>query len=190
MKKTVIIYVNGILTWPGSADNWNGRAVTWTHLHTDYRAEDFEYACGPFTRRVWQQRRAKHLAKMILFYKGWDIILAGHSNGAAIIVRTLKLIPARKIKAVHFLAPACSEIPKADVVKIYAGGKDTALKIAKFSQILKFVGLGYGNLGGRCLAQLNDLVGEKNVIFKPEYGHSDWFNEEVFEKTMRIITKT
>ena len=190
MKKTVIIYVNGILTWPGSADNWNGRAVTWTHLNTEFRAEDFEYACGPLTRRVWQQRRARHLAKMILFYKGWDIILAGHSNGADVIVRTLKLIPAREIKAVHLLAPACSEIPKAETVKIYAGGKDTALKIAKFSQILRCIGLGYGTIGGYSLRRLSELVGAKNVIYRPEYGHGDWWDKEVFDKTMRLITKT
>ena len=59
MPQRVTIYVNGILTFPGSSNNWNGRAVTWTHLNRDARAEKVEYFCGPIDRAFGQKERAQ-----------------------------------------------------------------------------------------------------------------------------------
>ena len=199
MKPTVYININGILTWPGSAKNWNGRAVTWIHVNTPHKSEDFEYIIGPLSRRIGQQKRARHLAKMIIFYidKGWDVVLLCHSNGCNIGERTLKLIGDRRIKEIHFLAPAtsgetvleCLKTGQVGKLKIYAGGKDCAMKWAKISQIFRFIGLGCGNLGGKSKEELIELVGAKNVIYCADFKHSTWWNKDIFEATMEAITK-
>jgi hypothetical protein len=68
MTKKVFVYVNGILTMPGDANNWNRRAVTHTHLHTNARAESLEYLVGPLSRALGQKKRANKLLKKILWY--------------------------------------------------------------------------------------------------------------------------
>lgn len=211
--KRVFIFVNGILSWPSDADGWTDRAVTWTNIRTPWHGEKYEYACGPLTRRLKQQRRAEGLAKMCRYYadcvgsdqrqheQRWKIHLVGHSNGCDIILRTLKLLPEQvKIECVHFFAAACEADFDANGLnrmlwsghlggaEVYTGGKDHALRFAQItSKFLKPFGLGYGFLG---------LVGPKNVddkrvheFHEDYFGHSTWFEPAQFPRTMGLITR-
>jgi len=80
--KTIYLFVNGIATWPGNFTNWNKRAVTFTHTHTDFRAEAFEYFTTPLTRPFKEDQRAKHFARAIKEYSqaGWNIICVGQPS--------------------------------------------------------------------------------------------------------------
>lgn len=194
MRQRVIIYVNGILTFPGESGNWNGRAVTWTHLHDDARAEKVEYFCGPIDRAFGQKERAQKLALTIQYYKGWNITLVGHSNGTDVILKALDLLRWPRIEAVHLVSGACeADFDKNGLndalegncigkVCVYVGGKDRALALAH-----SWAGriLGYGVLGLRgplsILPAIKDRVG---VLTWPDYGHSDCWADANFTQTM------
>ena len=112
-KNTVYIFVNGILNFPGDAEGWTDRAVTWINKNTDAKGEKFEYFSGVITRRFRQQYRAIKLSELIEQYDGWTIILVGHSNGCDVILRALKLTKV-KIGEVHLVAraaPAARLVP-------------------------------------------------------------------------------
>ena len=56
-RKRVYIFVNGIRTRPGASENWTGRAVTWSHTHSDVFAEKIEYFTLAITRPFGQKKR-------------------------------------------------------------------------------------------------------------------------------------
>ena len=203
MSRIVYIYVNGINSWPGTADGWTDRAVTWTHTRTEHCAEKFEYWSGPFTRRMRQQWRAEKLAKMMSFYRARNIIirLVGHSNGCDVIIRAMKLV-GYKVDELHLIAPACSEnmtenrLPyylasgKVRQLTLYMAGNDRALRLAYLTEpLLGLFGMGYGWLGYVSPDQLEATFGTAaRIVYEPHYGHSSWFDEHLFDRTMRIIT--
>lgn len=197
MTKRVFILVNGILTNPGATDGWTDRGVTWLNLHTEGKAEKFEYACGALTRRLRQQQRAEAIARMCAFYQDDDyyITLIGHSNGCDLISRVLKLIRHTPDTNVHLFAPAAD----ADVferaadqwlqrVCLYVSANDQALKWGGYTRkLFGWAGLGYGSLGREVPASF-----EQNqrcaVTRRDDYGHSTWFERgENFESTMRLL---
>lgn len=202
MKPRVIIFINGIMNKPGSARGWTDRAVTWTHKHTEFSAEKFEYFCDVVFRRLFQGRRAKDLAALIEEYKGDEIVLVGHSNGCDLILRALKLIsPFTQIKAIHFISGASEpdfyknglnqalRENRIEQITVYVAGKDLPMKIAAWSgKVLGVFGLGYGTLGRR--GAVNNLHPTKvREIIKPTFGHSDWFDGEAFHELMTEITR-
>ena len=196
MSRSVAIFVNGILTFPGNTRDWNYRAVVWTQVKKDGHAQAVEYFCGPIGRAFGQRKRAAKIGELLLAYQGWDITLVGHSNGCDVILTALNsalIYPT--IKAVHFVSAACQadfnrnglndalENGNIGKVCVYRGGKDWALKVAS-----GIVGrcLGYGVLGLTgalsVAPAVSDRVGE---ILWPEFGHGDCFQPEHFEQTMK-----
>lgn len=177
--RTVFIFVNGILTMPGASDNWNGKAVTWTHLHTPFRAEKVEYLVRPIGRILGQRKRAEKLAKTLTFYAGWSIVLVGHSNGCDVILDALASLDWPRIEELHLVSAACeadfnenglNKYPAAiGRVCVYVAGKDWALTLAK-SQLGRL--LGYGALGKTGPVNARRAP---EVITRPEFGHGDWF---------------
>jgi len=206
MRKRVYIYVNGILNYPGSADGWTDRAVTWTHVHCSqagYRAEKFEYMAGAILRRIFQQRRANKLARMISYYdpEKWHVILVAHSNGCDVALRALHLLEGRYIKEVHLIAAACD----ADMFRnglagmirdkilgrvfVYIGGNDRPMKWARITgKVLRWIGLGYGALGAEEPEDVALIIGERRVVYEEDFGHSSWFTDENFDETMMFVT--
>jgi len=201
MNHRIYIYVNGILSYPGCADNWTDRAVTWTHVRTDHRAEKFEYFTGPLTRRLYQTQRAQKLARMISFYQGWEVVLVAHSNGCDVALRAIELLDGTvQIEQIHMIAAAC----EADILKngleyrlqrkdlkhiyLYIGGKDYAMEIAKISsKFLGCFGLGYGSMGGLAPEDAREMYGENSTMYQASFGHSTWFEDAVFDLTMQQI---
>ena len=195
--KTICVYVNGIMTWPGSSKNWNRRAVTRTHGTTDYRAESLEYLSLPlFSRALGQRRRAQKLLKKLYWYADEyayeRIVLVGHSNGCDVISDALKkLIPtAISIDSVHLIAPACHS----DFIKngfnrwvgtkfhVYIGEKDKALWLANLKPARW---LGYGALGK--LGPQNVSEGIDVTVTRKSFGHSGWFEGLDWDDTMDTI---
>lgn len=202
MDGTVVIFVNGILTLPGSAHAWTDRAVTWFHLNSLAKAEKFEYLALPLTRRLMQRRRARNLAELIDSYTSMDVVLVGHSNGCDLICRALKLT-SHPIQAVHLFSAACNaslddnglnaalESGRLGVVHVYRGLKDRALRFAYWtSWILKPLGLGYGSLGYQGPKEIARDEWKEDRLLVHDYatfGHGSFFSEEVFPLTMGAI---
>lgn len=197
--RRVFICINGILSDPGASDGWTDRAVTWLHLHTEHRAEKFEYASGALLRRLRQQARAEAIARMCEFYFSagcWEVVLIGHSNGCDLIARVLALCPGRHFRSVHLFAAAAEWAPfsvalhagRVGRVFIYASRHDRALWWAGLSRKLgRWAGLGYGNLGREVPAAAEATAGV-TVIWRDDYDHSTWFERGLrFEATMQLL---
>lgn len=195
-RPSICLYVCGILTFPGHARNWTGRAVTWTHLHTPHRAEKIEYFVGPVGRVLGQRLRARKLIRTLEFYadRDWRIILAGHSNGCDVILDALRALrpAAPRIAALHLLSPACDEhfernglnslADRIGSVSVWIAAEDRPLVLADSwaGRLVGFGGLGRrGPLHATCRPR----------IYRGPGGHSHWFEDDVqFERTMRRLT--
>lgn len=199
-KKTIYLLIPGILNFPGDSSNWVGRGVTHVMINSPHKAEKCEYLCGPISRAFGQKNRVNKLKKTLEYYRGWNIILIGHSNGCAVITEMIKNnndLPI--IKEIHLISGA-SEADfdknrfndylledRIGKINIYVSGKDFALKIAK--SIGKF--LGYKTLGITGPYKVSDKVERRVKVFwtNPwdKYGHSTCFSDENFEKTMKLF---
>jgi len=192
------ICINGILNRPGDSEGWTDRAVTWLHVRTADKAEKFEYAAGPLTRRLRQGWRAEAIAKMAGYYLrgGFRLSFIAHSNGAALVERVLPLLGGRDVASCHLFAPACVGDVLADAVRsrqigslhLYGSANDRALKLARISsRLLGWAGLGYGDLGIR----IKPFAAEVPRTFAhqdDEQGHGTWFARgATFERTMQRI---
>jgi len=213
MREEVIIFVNGIMNFPGDARGWTGRAITHTHLNSKCYgnplwAEDYSYFTIPLARHIDQQWRAERIAKKVNFYMtgGWKVHLVGHSNGCDIILRCLNVLAGQpndcSIESVHLISAAC----EADFEKnglnafcdrgfvkhlfVYIAGSDWAMALAYYTQkFLRFLGLGFGSLGRT--GPIRNVMISGGVHVEPDYGHSTWFNDNNLKTTMeRIITNT
>lgn len=187
-RPRVYLFVCGIFTFPGEARNWTGRAVTWVHTRSMHRAEKIEYFTGPLSRTAGEKRRAEKLARTISHYRdaGFELHLVGHSNGADVCLDALSALHQPPIAALHLIAPACDpDCDKsglngvvADQVRIYVGGRDTAMWLARTAvgQALGFGAL--GQLGPRAARISLDVVTE------PDFEHATWFEAKHFGRTM------
>lgn len=212
--RKVFVCVNGILNLPGKSQGWTDRAVTWLHVNTPHTAEKWEYMCGPLSRRLRQQSRARKIATLLHFYEkaGFEIVLVGHSNGCDLIARVLALRGrkswyfAQPISAAHLFAPAAdwSDYRRAlDAVHLrrlhlYGSEGDLALKVARISRFFfGWLGLGYGTLGLHAdEVEYNDRCAQADLGLPPRvfdhsrdyYGHSTWFERGArFEGTMSCL---
>jgi pimeloyl-ACP methyl ester carboxylesterase len=191
----VLVFINGILAAPGDSEGWTDRAVTWTHLHTDFRAEKLEYFTGALTRRLYQRERARKFARMLERYAdaGFTFSLIGHSNGCDLILRIAQLLAlVHPIRHVHLVAAAAEADAERNGLnellcegtvgraQIYASRADRALGLARLtSRPLSLLGLGYGSLGLTGPANIAAAVASRvSVIDRPGFGHSTWFADE------------
>lgn len=191
-------FINGILNFPGSSANWNGKAVTYTHINTSAKAEKIEYFCGVISRVLGQKERALKLSRTLSFYAGWENHLVGHSNGCDVILDMLRDYPNfPNLKHVHLVCAACDadfeknglnallKSKRIEAVTVYVAGKDRALALAHtWPGFL----LGYGTLGlhGAYNVATEVLDRVKIVWGAPwsDYGHSDCWAENNFDETM------
>lgn len=196
MKKQIVIFINGILTWPGNNRDWNYRAVVWTQINTEFRTVAVEYFCGPIGRAFGQRKRAAKITQLLQAYAGWEITLVGHSNGCAVILAALAAsLVYPNIKAIHLVSGACEadfvrnglneaiEDGRVGMVGVYVGKKDMALRLASH-----WLGrmLGYGVLGLHGPRNVSaEAAGSVVVLEWPEFGHSDAWRPEHFDRTMR-----
>lgn len=201
MSRLANLYIPGILTFPGDASNWSGRAVTFTHALTggERVAEKVEYFTTALLRPFGQQSRANKLARTWGFYnsKWWDVRLVGHSNGCDVICDVIRANPHFRASQIHLVCGACSADLESNGINetlrssrvqeafIYVAGRDKALRLAQ-TPIGQF--LGYGTLGLKGPKNIDPQVARRvQVIEWPEYGHSDCWSDANFPATMRYF---
>jgi hypothetical protein len=192
--------VNGIDTFPGCSENWNGRGVTWLHTNTEARAEKIEYFCGPIDRAFGQKDRAEKLYRTMSFYKeGWENVLVGHSNGADVIVDMFENFNGwPNVSQLHLVCAACDadfesnhlnawlRSGRVGRVSVYTGNRDWALRLAG-NPLGRF--LGYGALGLHGPLKVAPDVAERVTwVIWPDYGHSDCWHDANFDKTMGLLS--
>lgn len=200
-KKKIFLFVNGINTFPGDSRNWTGRAVTFVNTQTPHKAEKVEYFCGIIGRAFGQKNRVKKLYKTLSFYRDYDIVIAAHSNGAAVLLEMLQIYPDwPNLQEIHLICGACNadfemsglntflEAGRIKKCYVYIGGKDWVIKLAN-SWVAKL--LGYKALGLFGAHNVSEKIKNKVIeIWEGDwenYGHSTAFNNDNFEKTMRSI---
>jgi hypothetical protein len=212
MNSIVYNFVNGIRTFPGDSDNWNGKAVTATLTRGPAcaKAEKVEYYTLAVTRGMLQKHRAEKLNKVLnryLFHwgslAGNRIHLVAHSNGADVVLDALKAEQAiyRSIEhpfKVDLISPAVSsdcnkngitDLMKTGVIgdlRIWIAGKDRALRLGG-SAIGRLFGYGTLGLDGPKPGTLQGAPAGVRTIHEMSFGHSDWFTDDQFDKTMDRI---
>ena len=215
MRGTVLILVNGILTWPGDAKNWNKRGVT--HINTEFFEMGFcadlcEYFCTPIGRAIWQRNRENKLAALIHDYdlRRFSIIIGAHSNGCDVAIGALQRLGWPRIQALHLFSGATEadfrhnglnravERRRIGDVYVYVAGRDIWLRIARWpvGELLGYDGQWHwDNLFS--LKGALGYAGPRNVALEasprvhthrePKFGHSDWFSGRNFPITMRQV---
>jgi hypothetical protein len=199
--KTVLIFINGILSNPGDADGWTDRAVTFTNTRSrdGIYGEKFEYATGALTRRLQQDDRAAAIARMVSFYRraGFSrVIGVGHSNGCDILARVLTRLNVA-LDSVHLFSPAADpadfdralQMSAVGRIFVYGSKNDKALQFASTTKkVLGIFGLGYGSLG---LQGAEFAAAHPTRVFDCSdhvMGHSSWFARDThFEPTMKRV---
>lgn len=206
--------VNGILNFPGSSKNWNGRGVT--HLmapaeSTD-KAEKIEYFAGPIDRVFGQKERAGKLYQTMSYYDvpgstgDYERIGVGHSNGADVFITMMRDFPNwPSIDHLHLVCGATNasfeknglnhwlDIGRVKFVTVYVAGRDMALRLA---HTLPGKLLGYGTLGlkgpKRVWPKFIEDGRVKTVWADPwtQYGHSECWHPDNFEGTMQQFSGT
>ena len=190
MNRRAYIFVPGVLNYPGNANDWTDKAVTWIHLRqTCEAAEKFEYMALPLSRRLLAQRRAEQLAALIDRYpvESFSLVLAGHSNGCDLVARALWLCK-RAANFVHLFAPAVPADPKFHRLKrlvetgrvgflnLYLSGHDGMLSRS--------------HLGGIPAEAVREQFRDEHhtaVLDQPKFGHSTWWSPAQFEASMNLI---
>lgn len=189
----VFLFVNGILTRPGVAENWTARAVTWTHLKTPYKAEKVEYFTSVLARPLHNRRRAELLAGVLDQYQraGFEITIAAHSNGADVALDALKSRAWPVIKALHLISPANeADFDKNGLNQSLDRIAQLTVWIAETDWALRLAGtlpgklLGYGTLGRR--GPIN--ARRPCRVIRAGFGHSDWFAPDQLSGTLSTIT--
>jgi hypothetical protein len=216
-RRTVQIFVPGIMQFPNDSHNWDGRAQTWVNLNGEAMAHHHEsvtvadradYFCGPIGRAFFQQRRVDRVIHVLKPYvdKGFSISVSAHSNGTDLILKALGLMDWPRVDALHLISGACKasfdknglnkaiKAQRVGRVFVYVAGKDMALRLAK-GWLGKL--LGYGTLGLHGPKHvLPELLMSRRGLFpraearvvvrkETEFGHSTWFGEGEFDRTMR-----
>lgn len=193
--RQIYIYVTGIMTFPGASNNWVGRAVTFTHLNSEARAEKIEYLSFPaLSRLLGQKNRMKKLARTLTFYQDWDIHLVGHSNGCAVILDALRYLNWPRIESIHFFSPACKANCRKNGIRdhqysqtlkrfiVFLGGRDIPVRIAG-----SYIGelFGYGTMGTKGPIGFDPSLTEVRKM--SEWGHSEWWEDTNFPWTMQQV---
>ena len=199
--KRIYLFVNGIKTFPGLSKNWNRRAVTWTHINTEHKAESLEYLMTAFRSAAGAKYRASKLVRKLEFYNesGFEIHIVAHSNGSNVVLNALREFSA-PVAAIHFIAPACEEdcqtnglndlIRKGFLRKlhVYIGGEDIPCKLA--STLGRLVG--FGGMGVHGAKWLTDPVHseyEYKLHAIRNMNHGSWFEGDTFTCLMLDIHK-
>lgn len=203
-EPTYYALVNGIRTPPGSDRNWTNRGVTWLHnyelrtANTKLAAECIEYHTKAVLRWARHDEFVYKFGRNLDFHRAWkQVVIAAHSNGANVVLDALRDKGWPAVEHLHLISPACEQdlgylVPQLGrTIKrltIWIGEKDIPLRLAGFPILGKL--MGYDDLGLKGPEGIPAAVMDAHVQVhrEPEFGHSTWFDEAQFERTMlRIV---
>ncbi|HEY8965245.1 MAG TPA: hypothetical protein VIM58_02305 [Candidatus Methylacidiphilales bacterium] len=198
------LFVNGILTSTEDRHSWTDRAVTWTESHYGCLADRYEYFSDVLTRRLFQAGRVRDCAARLAQYRSVDRIVVGHSNGADIACRLLQQDgePGLQLAALHLIAAAAeADFEKNGLnhalltgrlghIHLYGSRNDGALRLAQATQVLGFLGLGYGSLGRTGPRNVDPRIADRvTVTWRDDFGHSTWFAPGEFARTITAVVE-
>lgn len=201
-RATGYVVVRGILGNAERGDEWTDRAEE-LFLSQNIHAHIYEYDAGALTRRVFQQSRAKAVATILRDCSASEIVAVGHSNGADILLRALRLCPLA-VRRLVLIAAACDErfdvnglnamlrSGRVESVELWCSRQDQTLATwGERSKLFRFLGLGYGTLGYDGPQNIApDVQSRVTVRWFPGFDHSDYVNQSHLANTLGMITGT
>ena len=209
----VELNIPGVLALPSDAEGWTDRAVTLAHLELGVYAEKLENFSGVLTRMIFQEQRARFVARIANTYleRGWTVYLRGHSNGCDIIRRALFHIPRpsrrdestrrASIAAVQLVAPAVEPdferngfnqlLDEARVGRVLVcwSRSDRTLRWARLAHpLLNLLGNSFGTMGltgprGFQARHADRVLAVEN----PAFDHNDWLRRENLRETIAML---
>jgi hypothetical protein len=196
---SVYLFVSDSASGPGNITDWVRRAVTFTHVGEQHKAEAIECCCSPFTRPFREDQQAKHFARVLHEYtdQGWQIICVGHGHGAAVILDGLKRADWPKVEALHLVCPACEadfdrnglngalSNGRVGRVFVYCAWRDWVLRLAHpFSNLRR----GHRSLGLHGTVKVAASVQDRVALLWWRYfSHSSCWRPKHFTRTMTNI---
>ena len=196
----VFIFVHGILSNPADSKVWDHRAASWVNRETPWKGDNLPYRCGVIGRAFGQDRRIEHLAGLLTYYAGWQVVLSGHSNGCDVAVNALRESRA-VVSELHLFnaatppdwqANGMNDVMRAGrlgKVACYCAGQDMALAIVHDNPAARW--LGYGTLGLSGPTNVAAAVAGRVQTVKDDpwdgFGHSTCWSEANFETSMNLV---
>jgi hypothetical protein len=201
---TIVLFENGINSIPSNWTFWPNRAIAWTHQNTPYKAQSLEYLAGAVLGHFRHKSLANQFADLLRTYsvQDWEIIIVAHSNGTRIVVEGMAAAGWPKVKAVHLVCGACDAdfsrtnlngaltLGRIGSVHCYMAGKDKAMRIednvfGKWLFGIRTKDKPLGLVGPQNVTQSLLVSGRVTSTPWPDYGHSDCWLPDNFDKTMR-----
>ena len=207
MNKEIIFFVRGIAGNPDDFLEWEQRAADHTIIQYGIPARAISYHTDFWS--VWMKRRfrAQRFAKVLCKYsvRDYRITIVAHSEGTVVALDAMRLAGWPRVEQVHLICGACdSDFERTKLnwalragqigkVTCYTAGRDFAMRCENLLLGKLFFGVSERSwpLG---------LVGPRNVSFLlpcrvvevtdppwKYYGHSECFERNNFERTMRQI---
>lgn len=206
--RTIVFLIRGIHGHPSDQQEWEYRAADHVIINYGVPARAISYHTKFWS--VWFRRnwRAQRFAKVLKKYwrREYRIIIIAHSEGAVVALDALRLAGWPRVEALHIICGACDS-------DFQRTGLNMALHIGAVGKVVCYTAgrdwvMRWENLIlGRLLFGISartwplGLVGPRNVsnellpcrvteITDPpwrNYGHSDCFSKDNFERTMRQI---
>jgi|GEM_PF-2723677 len=187
--KVIVHCLNGILTDPYAAHNWNKDAAVWYREHAHCQATADTYFAGVILAKLLHRWRVAWFVRKLRAHRGKTQIVIAHSNGCRIAVDALARAGVRIERLVLVAGAVNSSEATQQILDArlddYCGSAivtksscDAALRAAdEFGWCHEPLGL-YGPI-------YNELYGYFRVVEK-KFGHSEWFNRLNFEDTLRL----
>lgn len=207
MSRRFYLLVNGIRSNSNDLQGWQFRGERWIDNNTPdgHKASTYHYGVAAITRWIYQKRHIKRLSDIIksAAMPERDVVLVGHSNGAALICGALKECPELKVRSIHLFAGAehadcdknglnkAAEAGQVGSVHLYGSKNDDVLKrwASLTTKLFGWAGLGYGQIGRTGPVNPGPaLVKILKTDWRNDFGHSTWWNAEHFVESMRMIT--
>jgi pimeloyl-ACP methyl ester carboxylesterase len=206
--KSIVFFVRGIAGNPDNFLEWEQRAADHTIIQYGIPARAISYHTDFWS--VWMKRRyrAQRFSKVLRKYsvRDYRITIVAHSEGTVVALDAMRLAGWPRVEQVHLICGACdSDFERTGLnralragqvgrVTCYNAGRDWAMCFENLILGRALFGISGGSwpLG---------LVGPRNVssfllpcrvteVTDPpwrHYGHSECFDGENFERTMRQI---
>jgi pimeloyl-ACP methyl ester carboxylesterase len=205
--KSIAFFVRGIAGNPDDFLEWEQKAADHTIITCGVPARAITYHTDFWS--VWMRRRfrAQRFARVLWKYsvRDYRITIVAHSEGTVVALDAMRFAGWPRVEHVHLICGACDSdfertglnhalrSGKIGKVTTYTAGRDWAMRFENLILGRLFFGLSrrtwsLGLVGPRNVSWL--VAGRVVEVTDPpwkHYGHSECFEHDNFERTMRQI---
>ena len=205
--RSIIFFVRGIAGNPDDFMEWEQRAADHTIINYGIPARAISYHTDFWS--VWMKRqfRAQRFAKVLRKYsvRDYRITIVAHSEGTVVALDSMRLAGWPRVEQVHLICGACDSdfnrnglghalrAGQVNKVTCYTAGRDWAMRFENLILGRVLFGISertwpLGLVGPRNVSQM--VAGRVAVVSDPpwkHYGHSECFERDNFERTMRQV---